>query len=119
MAELTVVETTTFSTHAIDNIREKNGNTPSLPVWYGSGYHGNGILSQSSEMRLGPYGFNAEQFKMDGDRAHEEGELKWLLARIHDGDEDAARELLRRYEARVRLVVRRQLPRLLRSRFDS
>ena len=32
---------------------------------------------------------------MDGDRAHEEGELRRLLARIHDGDEDAARELLR------------------------
>lgn len=42
-----------------------------------------------------------------------------FLIRIHQGDEDAARELLRRYEAEVRLVVRRQLPRLLRSRFDS
>jgi RNA polymerase sigma-70 factor (ECF subfamily) len=42
-----------------------------------------------------------------------------LLARVKDGDEDAARELLTRYEAKVRLVVRRQLPRLLRSRFDS
>ena len=31
----------------------------------------------------------------------------------------AARELLARYESKVRLVVRRQLPRLLRSRFDS
>jgi RNA polymerase sigma-70 factor (ECF subfamily) len=42
-----------------------------------------------------------------------------FLARIQAGDEDAARELLTRYEAEVRLVVRRQLPRLLRSRFDS
>jgi RNA polymerase sigma-70 factor (ECF subfamily) len=42
-----------------------------------------------------------------------------FLARIQAGDEDAARELLSRYEAEVRLVVRRQLPRLLRSRFDS
>lgn len=42
-----------------------------------------------------------------------------FLTRIQAGDEDAARELLRRYEAEVRLVVRRQLPRLLRSRFDS
>jgi RNA polymerase sigma-70 factor (ECF subfamily) len=42
-----------------------------------------------------------------------------FLARIQAGDQDAARELLRRYEAEVRLVVRRQLPRLLRSRFDS
>jgi RNA polymerase sigma-70 factor (ECF subfamily) len=42
-----------------------------------------------------------------------------FLARIQAGDEAAARELLSRYEAEVRLVVRRQLPRLLRSRFDS
>jgi RNA polymerase sigma factor (sigma-70 family) len=42
-----------------------------------------------------------------------------LLERIKNGDEDAARELLARYESKVRLVVRRQLPRLLRSRFDS
>lgn len=42
-----------------------------------------------------------------------------FLRRIQAGDEDAARELLARYEAEVRLVVRRQLPRLLRSRFDS
>src|SRR5262249_44620270 len=49
----------------------------------------------------------------------EASDLAGFLARIHDGDEDAARELLTRYEAEVRLVVRRQLPRLLRSRFDS
>jgi RNA polymerase sigma factor (sigma-70 family) len=55
----------------------------------------------------------------DADRPREEGELRQFLARIRDGDEDAARELLLRYEAKVRLVVRRQLPRLLRSRFDS
>src|SRR3954447_3283572 len=47
------------------------------------------------------------------------GNLQELLARIKDGDEGAARELLTRYESKVRLVVRRQLPRLLRSRFDS
>ena len=41
------------------------------------------------------------------------------LARIKNGDEEAAREFLSRYESKVRLVVRRQLPRLLRSRFDS
>jgi RNA polymerase sigma factor (sigma-70 family) len=46
-------------------------------------------------------------------------ELRTLLGRIRDGDESAARELLARYQAQVRLVVRRQLPRLLRSRFDS
>jgi RNA polymerase sigma factor (sigma-70 family) len=55
----------------------------------------------------------------DDDRPREEGELRQFLARIRDGDEDAARDLLLRYEAKVRLVVRRQLPRLLRSRFDS
>ena len=42
-----------------------------------------------------------------------------FLQRIQAGDEGAARELLQRFEAEVRLVVRRQLPRLLRSRFDS
>jgi len=46
-------------------------------------------------------------------------ELRSFLARIRAGDEQAARELLARYEPQVRLVVRRQLPKLLRSRFDS
>ena len=46
-------------------------------------------------------------------------DIQGFLARIHEGDEDAARDLLTRYEAEVRLVVRRQLPRMLRSRFDS
>jgi RNA polymerase sigma-70 factor (ECF subfamily) len=49
----------------------------------------------------------------------EENEIRDFLGRIQDGDQDAARDLLTRYEAEVRLVVRRQLPRLLRSRFDS
>src|SRR6516164_1101831 len=48
-----------------------------------------------------------------------ESDVPVFLARIQQGDDDAARELLARYEAEVRLVVRRQLPRLLRSRFDS
>jgi RNA polymerase sigma-70 factor (ECF subfamily) len=47
------------------------------------------------------------------------GEIGEFIARIRAGDEEAATELLRRYEAKVRLVVRRQLPRLLRSKFDS
>ncbi len=47
------------------------------------------------------------------------GGIESFLIRIRSGDEDAARDLLKRYEAEVRLVVRRQLPRLLRSRFDS
>ena len=49
----------------------------------------------------------------------EQDGIQGLLARIKEGDEGAARELLTRYEPKVRLVVRRQLPRLLRSRFDS
>lgn len=48
-----------------------------------------------------------------------ENDIPAFLARIQAGDEEAARELLTRYESEVRLVVRRQLPRLLRSRFDS
>src|SRR5436190_24345715 len=48
-----------------------------------------------------------------------ESELSQFLKRIQAGDESAARELLTRFEAQVRVVVRRQLPRLLRSRFDS
>jgi RNA polymerase sigma-70 factor (ECF subfamily) len=48
-----------------------------------------------------------------------ESELADFLQRIQAGDDGAARELLNRFEAEVRLVVRRQLPRLLRSRFDS
>jgi RNA polymerase sigma-70 factor (ECF subfamily) len=54
-----------------------------------------------------------------GRTQHERSELTQFLRRIHEGDEGAARELLQRFEAEVRLVVRRQLPRLLRSRFDS
>jgi RNA polymerase sigma-70 factor (ECF subfamily) len=49
----------------------------------------------------------------------ESQDVRALLARIQAGEEDAARELLGRYESKVRMVVRRQLPRLLRSRFDS
>jgi len=55
-----------------------------------------------------------------GERGQPEGgELALFLKRIQDGDEGAACELLQRFESEVRLVVRRQLPRLLRSRFDS
>jgi RNA polymerase sigma-70 factor (ECF subfamily) len=48
-----------------------------------------------------------------------DSDIRAFMERIQAGDEEAARELLTRYEAEVRLVVRRQLPRLLRSRFDS
>jgi|SRR5579864_1857720 len=56
---------------------------------------------------------------MSSDDPSQNDDIGVFLGRIKDGDEDAARELLARYEAEVRLVVRRQLPRLLRSRFDS
>lgn len=56
---------------------------------------------------------------LHSEREREDGDIPEFLARIQAGDEEAARELLTRYEAEVRLVVRRQLPRLLRSRFDS
>lgn len=58
---------------------------------------------------------------MSSEEAHREdpANIRELIARIQGGDEEAARELLNRYESKVRMVVRRQLPRLLRSRFDS
>jgi RNA polymerase sigma-70 factor (ECF subfamily) len=46
-------------------------------------------------------------------------DIRDFLERIREGDQEAARDLLLLYEPEVRLVVRRQLPRLLRSRFDS
>lgn len=55
-----------------------------------------------------------------GDRPSQgDNDLSEFLLRIQAGDDAAARELLQRYEPEVRLVVRRQLPKLLRSRFDS
>src|SRR5215216_1500296 len=54
-----------------------------------------------------------------GDSIQDGDEIRGFLRRIQAGDEEAARELLARYEAEVRLVVRRQLPKLLRSQFDS
>ncbi|MEW4452496.1 hypothetical protein AB1L30_07470, partial [Bremerella sp. JC817] len=42
-----------------------------------------------------------------------------LLARAKAGDEHAVNALLNEFEADVRLAVRRQLPRLLRTQFDS
>jgi RNA polymerase sigma-70 factor (ECF subfamily) len=55
----------------------------------------------------------------EGTEVPPDADLGALLARIRAGDESAAHELLARYESQVRLVVRRQLPKLLRSRFDS
>lgn len=58
---------------------------------------------------------NADQPRSSPEASH----VQTLLVRIQAGDESAAQELLSSYEAEVRLVVRRQLPRILRSRFDS
>lgn len=49
----------------------------------------------------------------------ESPELHQLLERIREGDEDAARELLLHFEPHVRRVVRRRLPVVMRSKFDS
>ena len=49
----------------------------------------------------------------------EEEDLAGLLARLKTGDEIAARDLLRRFENDVRIMVRARLPRALRSQFDS
>src|SRR5262245_41197954 len=70
-------------------------------------------VGQEISMPLGDRARDDEQDRARG-QAH-----RALLERIRAGDEVAARELLARYEAQVRLVVRRQLPKLLRSRFDS
>jgi RNA polymerase sigma-70 factor (ECF subfamily) len=42
-----------------------------------------------------------------------------LLERLSCGDDDAAEQVYRAYEPYLRLVVRRQLPHRLRSKFDS
>ena len=55
----------------------------------------------------------------DGPEDGGDADLAALLGRIRAGDESAARGCWSDTEAQVRLVVRRQLPRLLRSRFDS
>jgi RNA polymerase sigma factor (sigma-70 family) len=46
-------------------------------------------------------------------------EILALLRQAEGGDEEAARELVRRFEPHVRRVVRQRLPDALRARFDS
>src|SRR5512135_1687144 len=46
-------------------------------------------------------------------------DLAGLLARVKSGDEEAARDLLHRFEDDVRMMVRVRLPRALRPQFDS
>lgn len=49
----------------------------------------------------------------------EDGAFSPLWERARRGEPDAVAELLRRYEAEVRLMVRARLPRALRGQFDS
>lgn len=42
-----------------------------------------------------------------------------LVRRAKEGDEDAIRALLAQFEDEVRLAVRRRLPKILRTKFDS
>lgn len=46
-------------------------------------------------------------------------DLPELIARARDGDDEAIREILGRFEGDVRTMVRGRLPRALRSQFDS
>jgi RNA polymerase sigma-70 factor, ECF subfamily len=49
----------------------------------------------------------------------DEQDLAGLVERAKTGDEAAIRDLLRRFENDVRIVVRARLPRALRSQFDT
>src|SRR5689334_11464718 len=76
--------------------------------------------SPNADASLRPMGQPGEDImSSDEPKPEAANDIQGFLARIQAGDEEAARDLLTRYEAEVRLVVRRQLPRLLRSRFDS
>ena len=70
-------------------------------------------------IRIRPMRWGRFDVRRTNDRPVVKPSISDFLKRIQAGDEGAARELLQRFEAEVRLVVRRQLPRLLRSRFDS
>lgn len=49
----------------------------------------------------------------------DDADLAEKMARASAGDEAAVRDLLRRFEPEVRMIVRARLPRRLRSQFDS
>src|SRR3978361_1369856 len=49
----------------------------------------------------------------------DEGDLAELIERIKAGEADAIRDLIQRFEADVRTIVRVRLPQSLRSQFDS
>ena len=102
------------------NRTSENGGTKIGPLFpAGPSYDEKSLSKAIAGDGVTQFGHNAEWLMANADRPEEKSELRRFLARIRDGDEDAGRELLRLYEAKVRLVVRRQLPRLLRARFDS
>jgi RNA polymerase sigma-70 factor (ECF subfamily) len=49
----------------------------------------------------------------------DDDDLAGLIERVKAGDDDAIRELIRRFEGEVRTIVRVRLPQSLRSQFDS
>src|SRR5689334_7486292 len=85
----------------------------------GLGSWGSGRRRRTRRTTNGSGPWEALPMMTAADPPRDEVNIAGFLTRIQSGDEGAARELLARYEAEVRLVVRRQLPRLLRSRFDS
>jgi RNA polymerase sigma-70 factor, ECF subfamily len=54
-----------------------------------------------------------------GNRLMSNADFADLVRRSKDGDEDAIRTLLSQFEPEVRMAIRRLLPRILRTKFDS
>ena len=80
---------------------------PSAPILFGSGRR---VVAPSSE---------AAGRKPGAIGAMNDSLFAELVGRAKDGDEQAIGTLLAEFEADVRLAVRRQLPRVLRTQFDS
>src|SRR5271170_5545939 len=56
---------------------------------------------------------------MENEMADESREFACLMQRVSAGSQDAARELVERYGAHILRIVRRNLNRRLRAKFDS